>query len=62
MRRSPARSRPRTAGQPAYTVRIAPKHDGGLLGAAELAWDAARGVPLRVAVYAAGRAVARCWS
>lgn len=40
------------AGQPAYTVRISPKHDGGLLGAGELAWDAVKGVPLRVAVYA----------
>src|ERR671935_716690 len=38
----------------AYTVRISPKHDGGLLGAGELAWDAARGVPLRIAVYAQG--------
>ena len=44
-----------TAGQPTYTVRIAPKDDGGLLGAAELAWDAARGVPLRAAVYAQGQ-------
>jgi outer membrane lipoprotein-sorting protein len=42
------------AGQPAYTVRISPKHDGGLLGSAELAWDATHGVPLRAAVYAAG--------
>jgi outer membrane lipoprotein-sorting protein len=42
------------AGQPAYTVRISPKHDGGLLGAGELAWDAIKGVPLRVAVYARG--------
>lgn len=40
------------AGQAAYTVRVSPKHDGGLLGAGELAWDAVRGVPLRVAVYA----------
>jgi outer membrane lipoprotein-sorting protein len=40
------------AGQAAYTVRISPKHDGGLLGAAELAWDASRGIPLRFAVYA----------
>jgi outer membrane lipoprotein-sorting protein len=40
------------AGQPAYTVRISPKHDGGLLGAGALAWDAAKGVPLRAAVYA----------
>ena len=43
-----------TAGQPTYTVRIAPKDDGGLLGAAELAWDAVRGVPLRAAIYAQG--------
>jgi outer membrane lipoprotein-sorting protein len=42
------------AGQAAYTVRISPKHDGGLLGAGELAFDAARGIPLRIAVYAAG--------
>ena len=40
------------AGQAAYTVRVSPKHDGGLLGAGELAWDAIKGVPLRVAVYA----------
>jgi outer membrane lipoprotein-sorting protein len=44
-----------TAGQPSYTVRIAPKDDGGLLGAAEIAWDAARGVPLRAAIYAQGQ-------
>jgi hypothetical protein len=44
-----------TAGQPSYTVRIAPKDDGGLLGAAEIAWDAAHGVPLRAAVYAQGQ-------
>jgi outer membrane lipoprotein-sorting protein len=42
------------AGQAAYTLRVAPKHDGGLLGAGELAWDAARGVPLRFAIYARG--------
>src|SRR5262249_31603984 len=42
------------AGHPAYTVRVTPKHDGGLLGAGEFAWDAIRGVPLRVAVYARG--------
>jgi outer membrane lipoprotein-sorting protein len=41
-----------TAGRPTYTVRIAPKDDGGLLGAGELAWDAVKGVPLRAAVYA----------
>jgi outer membrane lipoprotein-sorting protein len=44
-----------TAGQPSYTVHIAPKDDGGLLGAGEVAWDAARGVPLRAAVYAQGQ-------
>jgi outer membrane lipoprotein-sorting protein len=43
------------AGQAAYTVRVSPKHDGGLLGRAELAWDAARGVPLRFAIYPRGQ-------
>jgi hypothetical protein len=33
-------------------VRITPRHDGGLLGGAEVAWDAEHGVPLRAAVYA----------
>jgi outer membrane lipoprotein-sorting protein len=42
------------AGQAAYTVRISPKHDGGLLGSAQIAWDAVRGVPLKVAIYARG--------
>ncbi|MGZ4277943.1 MAG: LolA family protein [Solirubrobacteraceae bacterium] len=42
------------AGREAYTVRIAPRHDGGLVGAAQLAWDAVTGTPLRAAVYAAG--------
>jgi outer membrane lipoprotein-sorting protein len=42
------------AGHPAYTVRVSPKHDGGLLGSAELAVDAAKGVPLRFAIYARG--------
>ena len=42
------------AHQPAYSVRLSPKHDGGLLGAAEIAWDAVRGVPLRVGIYAQG--------
>ena len=30
------------ANEPAYSVRITPKDSGGLIGAAELAWDAAR--------------------
>ena len=42
------------AGQPAYKVSITPKHDAGLLGQAEIAWDAANGIPLHVAVTAAG--------
>ncbi len=42
------------AGKPAYSVALSPKHDGGLLASAELAWDAAQGVPLRVAIYAQG--------
>jgi outer membrane lipoprotein-sorting protein len=43
------------AGQAAYTVRVSPKHDGGMLGAAALAWDAIRGVPLKFAIYARGQ-------
>jgi outer membrane lipoprotein-sorting protein len=42
------------AGQAAYTVSVSPKHDGGLLGSVALAWDAVRGIPLRIAVYARG--------
>ena len=42
------------AGRPAYAVRVSPKHDGGLLGAVELAFDAERPVPLRLGLYAAG--------
>jgi outer membrane lipoprotein-sorting protein len=42
------------AGQAAYRVVISPKHDGGLLGSAELAWDAVHGVPLRGAIFAQG--------
>jgi outer membrane lipoprotein-sorting protein len=43
-------------GQPAYDVRVSPEDPGGLLGSVELAWDALRGVPLRVAIYAKGTA------
>jgi hypothetical protein len=42
------------AGRPAYTVEVSPKHDGGLIGSAQLAWDAVTGAPLRAAVYASG--------
>lgn len=43
-----------TGGQESYTVKVSPSHDGGLLGSAELAFDAANGVPLKVAIYAQG--------
>jgi outer membrane lipoprotein-sorting protein len=42
------------AGEQAYTVAVSPAHGGGLLGSVQLAWDALRGVPLRIAVYAQG--------
>ena len=42
------------AGRPAYSVSVSPKHSGGLLGRAQLAWDAVTGVPLRIAIYARG--------
>jgi outer membrane lipoprotein-sorting protein len=42
------------AGRAAYTVRTSPKQHGGLLGGLEVAWDAARGLPLRLAVFAKG--------
>jgi outer membrane lipoprotein-sorting protein len=41
------------AGHPAYEVQVSP-HSGGLLSGARLAWDAARGLPLRLAVFARG--------
>jgi outer membrane lipoprotein-sorting protein len=39
------------AGQPAYTVRVAPREGGSLLGGAELSFDALNGAPLRAAIY-----------
>ncbi len=39
------------AGQAAYTVRVSPRENGGLIGGAELSWDANTGVPLRAAIY-----------
>lgn len=39
------------AGQATYTLHVVPKHDGGLLGGAEVAWDAGNGIPLRAAIY-----------
>lgn len=43
-----------TGGEESYTVKVSPSHDGGLLGSAQLAFDAANGVPLKVAIYAQG--------
>ncbi|MDX6562151.1 MAG: hypothetical protein QOD65_1965 [Gaiellales bacterium] len=42
------------AGQPAYQVTVTPSHDAGLLGQAQLAWDAANGIPLHISLAAAG--------
>jgi len=42
------------AGQPTYSVRVSPLHSGGLLGSAEIAFDAVRGIPLQFSVYAQG--------
>ena len=39
------------ASQPAYKVELSPKHSGGLLGDVQLAWDAAHGIPLGIAIY-----------
>lgn len=42
------------AGRPTYTVTVSPRANGGLVGGVALAFDAARGVPLRFALYAKG--------
>jgi outer membrane lipoprotein-sorting protein len=39
------------AGQPAYTIRVSPARNGGMIGGAELSFDAVHGVPLRAALY-----------
>lgn len=41
-------------GQPAYRVTVSPKTSAGLIGSVQLAWDAARGVPLQFDIYARG--------
>jgi hypothetical protein len=46
------------AGRPAYTVRISPREHPGLIGGAELSFDAEQGIPLRGAVYAKGASAA----
>jgi outer membrane lipoprotein-sorting protein len=43
-----------TAGEPTYSVRVSPKHNNSLVGAVQLGWDAVRGVPLQVGLYARG--------
>jgi hypothetical protein len=42
------------AGREAYAVHVSPRHDGGLFGEFDLAWDAAHGVPLRFAIFPRG--------
>lgn len=42
------------AGQPAYQLSVTPKHDAGLLGEAQFAWDASNGIPLHLSLAAAG--------
>jgi outer membrane lipoprotein-sorting protein len=42
------------ATEPAYSVSVSPKENGGLVGEAQLAWDATYGVPLRIALTAKG--------
>jgi outer membrane lipoprotein-sorting protein len=39
------------AGQAAYTVRVSPRENGGLVSGGELSWDATTGVPLRATIY-----------
>ena len=46
------------AGREAYAVHVSPKRNGGLFGELDLAWDAARGIPLRVALYPRGSSTA----
>ena len=43
-----------SAGEGSYTVSVSPTENGGLIGSAELAWDALNGTPLRIAIYPKG--------
>jgi hypothetical protein len=43
------------AGEPAYRVTVSPAHSAGLIGSLGLAWDAAHGVPLEIAIRAEGQ-------
>ena len=40
--------------QAAYQVKVSPKLAGGMLDSVQLAWDALRGVPLSIGIYARG--------
>jgi outer membrane lipoprotein-sorting protein len=42
------------ASKPAYSTQIEPKDEGGLIGGADVTWDASNGAPLRVAIFARG--------
>ena len=46
------------AGRKAYTVHVSPRHNGGLFGEFDLAWDAAHAVPLRFAIFPRGSSTA----
>jgi outer membrane lipoprotein-sorting protein len=46
------------AGQPAYTVRVSPRENGGLIAGAEVSWDADHGNPLRAAIYSTNSSAA----
>ena len=46
------------AGREAYTVHVSPRHNGGLFGEFDLAWDAAHAVPLRFAIFPRGSSTA----
>jgi hypothetical protein len=41
-------------GQPAYSVTVSPKENGGLVGGVQLGWDAAHPVPLSIGITAKG--------
>lgn len=42
------------AGRPAYSTRIQPRKKGGLVGGADVSWDAANGAPLRLGIFPRG--------
>jgi len=46
------------AGREAYSVHVSPRHNGGLFGEFDLAWDAAHAVPLRFAIFPRGSSTA----